>query len=51
MFQAMQSDYTELCWALVREAEPVFEVTVEGTPLLLAYDRRAVSGVVSGELR
>ncbi|HUU53746.1 MAG TPA: hypothetical protein VMY87_02410, partial [Armatimonadota bacterium] len=51
MFQAMQSDYTDLCWSLVREAEPVFEVTVEGTPLLLAYDRRAVAAVLSGEPR
>ncbi|HUU53900.1 MAG TPA: glycosyltransferase family 39 protein [Armatimonadota bacterium] len=51
MFQAMQSDYTDLCWSLVKEAEPVFEVTVEEAPVLLAYDRRAVSAVLSGKPR
>jgi 4-amino-4-deoxy-L-arabinose transferase-like glycosyltransferase len=43
MFQAMQSDYTELCWALVDREEPVWAVRSEdGTALLLAYDRAAV---------
>ena len=51
MFQAMQSDYTDLCWALVKGAEPVFEVEVEGTPLLLVYDRRALLAVLSGSPR
>jgi 4-amino-4-deoxy-L-arabinose transferase-like glycosyltransferase len=43
MFQAMQSDYTNLCWRLVREVEPAWAVRMEdGTPLLLVYDRAAV---------
>lgn len=43
MFQAMQSDYTDLCWRLVREEDPVWAVRSEdGTPLLLVYDRSAL---------
>ena len=43
MFQAMQSDYTDLCWALVKEEEPAWSVRSEdGTPLLLIYDRAAI---------
>ncbi len=46
-FQAMQSDYTDLCWRLVRAAEPVWAVRSEdGTALLLVYDRAAVEGVL-----
>ena len=48
LFQAMQSDYTDLCWTLVRNAEPSFEVTVEDTPVVLGYDRRAVLEAMSG---
>lgn len=48
MFQAMQSDYTQLAWSLVTEEEPVWEVTVGETPVLLAYDRAAVSEVLVG---
>jgi hypothetical protein len=51
MFQAMQSDYTDLAWSLVSEQEPVWMVTVEKTPLLLAYDREAVFEVLSEAAR
>ncbi len=51
MFQAMQSDYTDLAWSLVSEQEPVWAVTVEETPLLLAYDRKAVLEVLSEAAR
>lgn len=48
MFQAMQSDYTELCWWLVRNAEPIWTVNVEdGTPLLYVYDRPAVRAALA----
>jgi 4-amino-4-deoxy-L-arabinose transferase-like glycosyltransferase len=44
MFQAMQSDYPDLCWALVKGEAPAWTVQSEdGTPLLLIYDRAAVS--------
>jgi hypothetical protein len=43
LFQAMQSDWTELCWALAREEEPAYAVRLGGTPLLLVYDREAVA--------
>ncbi len=47
MFQAMQSDYTDLCWALVRHTDPVWSVQSEdGTALLLVYDRRAVTAAL-----
>ena len=48
LFQAMQSDYTELCWTLVQKADPNFEVTVEDTPVVLGYDRRAVLEAMAG---
>jgi len=52
MFQAMQSDYTELCWALVNREEPVWAVESEdGTPLLLIYDRVAARGALSSLTR
>lgn len=38
IFQAMQSDYTPLCWALVKDEEPRYALVLESTPLLLAYD-------------
>ena len=48
VFQAMQSDYTELCWRLVREAEPAWAVRSEdGTALLVVYDRRALRRALS----
>jgi 4-amino-4-deoxy-L-arabinose transferase-like glycosyltransferase len=48
MFQAMQSDYTDLCWALVNREEPVWAVKSEdGTPLLSVYDRAAVRAALS----
>ena len=46
MFQCMQSDFTELCWRLYREAQPSKVVEVDGTPLLVAYDREAVARVL-----
>jgi hypothetical protein len=48
LFQAMQSDYTELCWTLVQKAEPTFEVTVEDTPVVLGYERRVVLEAMAG---
>ena len=50
MFQAMQSDYTELCWALVENEEPAWAVRLGETPLLVVYDREAVAGAL-GRLR
>jgi hypothetical protein len=48
MFQAMQSDYTDVCWALVDREEPVWAVRSEdGTALLLAYDRAGVRATFS----
>ena len=46
LFQAMQSDYTDLCWTLVRNADPTFAVTVEDTPVVLGYDRKTVLGTL-----
>ncbi len=43
LFQAMQSDWTGLCWALARGEEPVYAVRLGETPLLLIYDREAVA--------
>jgi hypothetical protein len=51
MFQAMQSDYTELCWNLVREARPARAVRLGGVPLLLVYDRREVGRVLEARAR
>ena len=42
MFQAMQSDYTPLCWELAESAKPAYALAVGKAPLLLAYDRAAV---------
>ncbi len=47
MFQCMESDYTELCWALVREAGPAYALMPRDTPLLLAYDREAVAAALA----
>jgi len=48
MFQAMQSDYTDMCRALVNREEPVWAVRAEdGTALLLIYDRAAVRAALS----
>ncbi len=46
LFQGMQSDYTELCWKLVRGEKPAYTITAGGAPVLLAYDRAAVSRVL-----
>ncbi len=46
LFQAMQSDYTPLCWALVKGERPRWTFSVEGTPLLYVYDRAAVLAVL-----
>jgi len=43
MFQMMQSDFTDLCWNLVRSEPPAYAFAAEKTPLLVAYDRRAVA--------
>jgi len=43
MFQCMQSDYTDLCWALTRSAEPAWALKLGQTPLLVAYGRTAVA--------
>jgi len=43
MFQCMQSDYTELCWVLAREEQPVYALRLGRTPLLLVYGRDAVA--------
>jgi len=52
MFQAMQSDYTDVCWALVNREEPVWAVRSEdGTALLLIYDRVAARGALSSLTR
>jgi hypothetical protein len=51
MFQAMQSDYTDLAWSLVGEADPVWTVELGETPLLFAYDRSAVFEALSGTPR
>jgi hypothetical protein len=51
VFQCMQSDFTELCWRLYRSAEPAYEVALEGTPLLVIYDREAVAGVMRERAR
>jgi 4-amino-4-deoxy-L-arabinose transferase-like glycosyltransferase len=42
MFQAMQSDYTPLCWELVRHGTEEWAFRVENTPVLLFYRRPAV---------
>ena len=42
LFQCMQSEFSPLCWELYRGARPVFAVRLDGTPLLVAYDRAAV---------
>jgi len=47
MFQCMQSDFTDLCWELYRNAEPAFSVQLEGTPLLVAYDRDAAAAAAA----
>jgi hypothetical protein len=47
MFQAMQSDYTDLCWALVDGEEPVYMVRLGSTPLLLVYDREAIAAALA----
>ena len=48
MFQAMQSDYTDLCWSLVENEAPAWALRLsDGTALLLAYDREAVSAALS----
>lgn len=46
LFQAMQSDYTPLCWALVKGEEPRWTFSMEGTPLLYVYDRAALRKVL-----
>jgi 4-amino-4-deoxy-L-arabinose transferase-like glycosyltransferase len=46
VFQAMQSDYTDLCWALVDGTEPVHTVGLGTTPLLLVYDRNAIAAAL-----
>jgi hypothetical protein len=51
MFQCMQSDFTDLCWRLYRGARPVDAVEMDGTPLLVMYDREAVAGVGRGQAR
>ena len=48
MFQAMQSDYTDLCWSLVEGEEPAWAVRLGRTPLLLVYDREAVAEALRG---
>jgi 4-amino-4-deoxy-L-arabinose transferase-like glycosyltransferase len=50
IFQCMQSDFTDLCWQLYRHARPAYAVTLEGTPLLVAYDRAAGAAAL-GRLR
>jgi len=48
IFQAMQSDYTELCWALVNNIDPIYAIRLKDqTPILLAYDREAILAVSS----
>jgi len=42
IFQCMQSDFTALCWELYRHARPAYAVMLGETPLLVAYDRRAI---------
>jgi 4-amino-4-deoxy-L-arabinose transferase-like glycosyltransferase len=42
MFQAMQSDFTDLCWELVRNERPAWTFPVGGAPLLYIYERDAV---------
>ncbi len=42
IFQAMQSDYTDLCWELLRNEMAEWVFPVENTPLLLVYRRPAV---------
>jgi hypothetical protein len=42
IFQAMQSDYTDLCWELVQNETVKWVFPVENTPLLLVYRRPAV---------
>lgn len=45
LFQCMQSDFTELCWTLYREAKPAYAVMLGDVPLFVAYDRAAVARV------
>ena len=47
MFQCMQSDFTDLCWDLYRNAEPIYSVTLDGAPLLVVYDRDAVAAALA----
>ncbi len=47
MFQAMQSDYTELCWTLAENEDPTWALRLGETPLLLIYDREAASRALS----
>ncbi len=51
MFQAMQSDYTDLCWRLAKNEKPAWAVSLGETPLLLVYDRRALLAALSGSDR
>lgn len=47
MFQAMQSDHTNLCWQLVQNEEPAWALRLsDGAALLLAYDREAVASAL-----
>ncbi|MFB3881204.1 MAG: ArnT family glycosyltransferase [Armatimonadota bacterium] len=51
MFQAMQSDYTDLCWELVSHQQPAWSVpSDDGTPLLLVYDRAAIHRALASQL-
>ncbi len=47
MFQCMQSDFTDLCWDLYRNAKPVYSVALDGAPLLVVYDREAVAAALA----
>lgn len=47
LFQCMQSDYTDLCWALVGGSEPAWAVRLGDTPLLVAYGRASVADALA----
>jgi len=51
MFQAMETDYTALCWVLVQDEEASWRFSVQDTPLLSVYDRAAVARALTALAR
>jgi 4-amino-4-deoxy-L-arabinose transferase-like glycosyltransferase len=47
LFQMMQSEMSPLAWELAKHAEPAYSFTVDGTPLLVAFDPASVSAALA----